>query len=356
MDKRSSLKEITNKSPHQPNAQIIKALDGGKFPFKSNLILGPYAGYLAGKEFLRCLDLVKNRCPYEYTLPTLDMTIKIQDDLMGVQSMIQRKEKSFKDELETLSENVIRSIYDIPAYISLKSCLDNKHNMDELDTEEEKSDFKLNPNRVEYINEQIQKRIILNALVHGSAMHVWKGMHYIVKKKIDKMDPMLFDLYDSYIAITSIQCWMFNLDVVLDSIRNDIFTFSGSGYWTQGYAKLDFEKPGIEAHGVNFPLLLHEMNKGAIDFLISKGIPSDVSEEELKYIYSKADKYEDEVFHYYLSPTLWSDLLDALDYDTQNLPEVISKLSLLNLKDLTDVLKSVISNTDKTKLSLHKII
>ena len=128
---------------------------------------------------------------------------------------------------------------------------------------------------------------------------------------------------------------------------------------TQGFNKLEFDEEGeaeckIRCVGVNFPVLLHEVTKGAMDYLICHGIPKDFSEDELKYYYAKADSYENEFWHYLLSPTVWTSLVDAAGVDTQELPLVIAKLTQLSYEELTDVLKACIDGPEEGALKLKK--
>ena len=332
--------------PHKMNAQIMKSLNEGNFPFASNSIIGTtFAPYLANKEFASCSELLKKRFPYEYGLTTIAMVEKLMEDRKGIQTMIQDREKNVKAKLETAAENITRSLFNIPSYVSLKASIDDKHEID-IDSDYSEFKFKASQERMEYLNHLAQKRIILNSLVHGSSLHTFKSAHFIIKKTIDKIDPQLFHLYNSFSALISFNLWMFNPNSFLADIESSDLL---------GMCKLDIENSSIQASGINFVTVLTECIKGAVDFLISKGLPNDVSADELKYIYSISDNHKDESWYYYLSPTVWSDLIDKLEIDTQKLPEVISKLSLLGYLQLSNILQSAINGTPsefKNKLSL----
>jgi len=73
-----------------------------------------------------------------------------------------------------------------------------------------------------------------------------------------------------------------------------------------------------------------------------------------KYYYAKADKYEDEIWHYLLSPSLWKDLLDAITVPTQNIPDIIAKLSLLEYEELVEIFDVLHNEKNKSNLILKK--
>lgn len=100
------------------------------------------------------------------------------------------------------------------------------------------------------------------------------------------------------------------------------------------------------------------MTKGAMDYLICHGIPGHYSEEQLEYYYAIADSYENEVWHYLMSPTIWIKLVEAADVETQDLPLVIARLTQLSYQELTDVLMACIDSKESghMKLKLEKIV
>jgi hypothetical protein len=95
-----------------------------------------------------------------------------------------------------------------------------------------------------------------------------------------------------------------------------------------------------------------------MDYLICRGIPKEYSEDELRYYYSKADNYQDEFWHYILSPTLWNDLLETADVLPENLPRVIMQLSKLSYQTLTELFRAMMDDkkTARIKLEVWKVI
>jgi hypothetical protein len=202
------------------------------------------------------------------------------------------------------------------------------------------------------MRDEIQKRIILNSLVHGGAMHIWKSAHYIIKDKIEQIDPTLMMLYDQYTSAISWMIWQLSPEQAMSGMEE--------GGLAQGFNQLEFDEPGepgcnITCNGINFPVLLHEIAKGALDYLICNGIPQEYTEDQLRYYYEKADDYQNEFWHYLLSPTIWNKLVEALEVESQGLPLVIARLTHLSYQELTDVFRACIDNKSSGKLKLKSL-
>ena len=359
MDIKEEFGTLTMGLKHKPHKSIIKRLDGGDFPLNTNTVLSHCYGYLGAKEFTRCHEMLQDKLPYEFSLTTADLQGKLQLTFMGIYNMIVAREKNHKNVLQDLAVDIVREMYAVPPHVDLKAFITDKNNMDLEPAEQDDQPPKLSPDRLAYLEEEIQKRIILNTLVQGSAMHVWKSSHYIVKEKIDNIDSQLIDLYDIFTTITGFQLWSLDINVLMQMLE-DGQEMAGivSGFTKQGYNQIKFDEPGkpqatVESHGVNFPVLLHEVTKGAIDYLICNGIPQDLSSDELDYYYARSDAYKYEPWHYYLSPTIWSDLLDVLDMDSQQIPKVIFKLSQLKYSVLSEIINCVIANPAQAKIKMQ---
>ncbi len=313
---------------YKPNKGIIKRMDSNMFSLDQNKVFNNKPEQLAFAEFSRCLSLFENRNP---GLSPSDGMLRIS----GVQQLIIKEEQAYKEQLQQLAISTIREIYQVPKYVDLKAFIQPRLN---LDTEQDHSPEPFLDLTLEQKNSmlsEIRKRECLNSLAHGSSMVVWTGVYHLVAKELDKINPSLKELYDYYTSTLGIGIWMMNPEAFQNTIEN------GSQI-TQGFNKLKFNKQKgfggeVEARGINFPVLLHEINKGVIDWLISAGIPQSYSADELRYYYSKADRYEHELYHYLLSPSLWTELLDAAQIENENIPKLISKLTKQSYQELVEL-------------------
>ncbi len=260
-------------------------------------------------------------------------------------SKITIAESNHKEELEKMAEETIREMYNVPAQIDIKPKIVDQFSLEyDFESQEEDKKIKIHPDRLEIIKKEANKRIILNSIVNGSSAMIWSSAYYIVKEKLDRISPRLTQDYDAYSSIVNCLLWMQEPTMNVDHLQS------------QGVSRVKFED-GLESEGVNFPVLLLETNKVVMDYLICKGIPKDFSEDELKLYYSLADDYGHEIWHNILSPVLYTDFLESIDTETENIPKIISRLSKLKYEKLKDIFIDVQENKEeaKNKLKLYNI-
>jgi hypothetical protein len=338
---------------HLPHNETIKRVDSKLFSLDGNRLYHYKPDVLAAEEYKRCLELFERRLPAEQSLPTHEAVVMTQLRMQPTSDSMFIREMKNQEVLQEIAVETVRSLFDIPEHIQLLPKLDSGLDLDTDQDDSPQPFLSLSEDRKKEMFEEIQKRVILNGLVHGSAMHIWKSAHYIIKDRIDQVDDFLMTLYDEYTAAVSWLLWQMDPDAFQRQV----------GGITMGFNQLEFEEEGepecnVHCHAVNFPVLLHELTKGAMDYLISRGIPQDYSEEELEYYYAKADDYENEIWHYLMSPTIWIKLVEAADVATQDLPAVIANLTQLSYQELTDVLRACIDSKEsgKSKLNQFKIV
>lgn len=323
----------------KPNPEIYKHIQNQNTTFSDIKSLSPHLISLADQEFSAVHDFLELK--EKHLIDSFDFESLIKRLHMMRTQIISREGKHQKD-LTKLAVSVISEIYDIPedqinwdVKFSLEGLIDPSFEEEELEIE---------PDRIPFVLKEIKKRKILNAFVHGSSMHIWKSCHHLVGDKLKKISPVLPILYDSYTSILGFCIWQ-NTPNGLEQ------GFNEGSLMTQGINRITFdeeETPNIEVEAVNFPSMLHEVNKGAMDLIICHGIPEDVTEGELKYIYSKADRYQDEFWHYLISPSLWSRLLKSLNTGTENIPEILMEISLLDLEQLETIMRALGEDSNRT--------
>lgn len=330
---------------HKPHRNIIKALDAKMFSLDANNVFSYKPEYLASKEFEASCNLVDRRLGSNTTAK--DISLK----LSGLFSFITKQESPHKEELKELAIQTIKDLYQVPDHVRLQAFIETNIDLDTDQDDSPKPFLNLSLDQKNQMRDEIQKRVILNGLVHGSSMYIWKSVYYIVRDKLVDLNPMLVQLYDEYTAGINFNFWTLNPAEIQEEIK------SGQQF-TQGFNEIKFDEPGKPAanvlcKGINFPVLLHELNKGVMDYLICRGIPQEYSEEELQYYYSKADAYENELWHYLLSPTLWNDLLEVASVSPEDLPRVIMNLTKLSYQTLTEIFRAMMDDKEKAKIKLE---
>ena len=336
---------------HRPHSDIVSRIDSKMFSLDGNDLYHYRPDILSGEEYKRCLELFERRLPSEHALQTPNSIVRLQMQMVMIDKAMFNKEMRHIEELKQIAVETIRSLFDIPEHVVILPEIGRNLSVNQED-QDDNPVLSLDPEQQRRMHQEIQKRVILNGLVHGAAMHIWKSAHYIIKEQIDSLDPMLMPLYDQYTTSVGWLIWQMSPDDAQAEIAG--------GASAQGFNRLEFEEEGepecnVHCHAINFPVLLHEVTKGAMDYLICHGIPQDFSEDELRYYYATADSYENEIWHYLLSPAVWSKLIEAADVDSQEIPLVIARLTQLNYQELTDVLKACIDGKDLGQVKLKSI-
>lgn len=177
----------------------------------------------------------------------------------------------------------------------------------------------------------------------------------MVEPELNAIDSGLKELYDYYTS---------NIGILLWQISPAAFSLmiEENKQITQGFNKLEFKRGEdevggkINAAGINFPVLIHEINKGIMDWLVSRALPKGYTEEELTYFMSKADAYENEPWHYLLSPSIWIGLLDTAQIESQDLPRLIMNLTQLSYKDLAELCILIQDKPEQAKQKIKRLI
>lgn len=261
-------------------------------------------------------------------------------------SKIEMIEHEIKSQLEKIAEDTIRELYEVPHQIKLLPKIVEQSEI-EYDIESQREDLKLEntilPDRLIKIQEEVNKRIILNSIVNGSSVMIWSHAYYISKEKLDELNSNLIQYYDIYSSVVGMLLWLsppvFNQETIE----------------SQGICQVDFEE-GNQSMGINFPVLLMETNKVVMDYLICRAIPKDFSEDELKLYYAMSDSYEQEFWHNLLSPVLYSDLLETLDVDSQSLPTIIAKLCEIKYEKLEEIFIAIQNDKTQAKLIFKNLL
>lgn len=319
----------------KPNLSIIKAFDTVDFPFLKNTFFNYNPSYLAAEEF--------NRCAEEYNSRTPNST---HEDLKYVIAMMIVKEDDLRDQLEELAKRVIREMYSIPPKISLDVKLKWIDSLDSFEIPEENT---IDESRKPYLRQEIEKRRILNSIVHGGSIHQWSTASYIVYDELNALNPDLIHLYDQYSALINYFNWQTPSGINGEVPTNMIQSSSSLNLsMIQGVssAKRTGNTGQISAQAISFPVALHELSKGALSYLINKSIPSYLPENELKYVLRKADRYEHEYWHYYMGPTLWRAILNTAQVESSELPKIIMRLSKMPYEELSQFCKDIVFSPD----------
>jgi hypothetical protein len=322
-----------------PDKKIVSLINENLHPFNRNEFFSKDAPLISSKEFLRCYNLHNRRCENKPSNPM---------EILKLMQVISTKEHPIKEELQNLAINLVRDMYNVPDEIDLKAMLELDNVVDgDCDSDV----YNISDERKEELQEFIEKRRILNSLVHGCAVYQWTDAYYIVQDELNELDETLIEDYNNVSAMVNYWNWLFYFGDMFDM---------GHMPMTQGINIPDVENKEIKASAINFPVLIHELSKGVIDYITQAGIPNfiedGVSTEEVSYILEEADKYSHEQWHYFFGPTLWKSLIEASDVGAEGLIPIIRKMSELKYDDLKDFCIDIVFYADTLgKKSVNKL-
>lgn len=319
-----------NPRPIKPLRFISYYIDAATNPLNTNPVIGYDPAQLALEEYHRTSDIFEDRIQKRFITDEQAAMI-----ISALYMEIVQLEEPIVEQLEELGTRAIRELYNIPDELEMEAEIAHGPCGGFLDD----STFpqpELSPERMQYIEEQIQKRILLNSLVHGSSKHAWKTLHYLIKDELDALEPRLFGLYNQLTALTSMLLWR----------QKDLESMTVEKTNVIGACKVEFNDDGamLTSRASCLPVLLCELNKSLFDYVICAGIPSDLSDEELMYYYSQADNYLLEPWMYFVGPSLWERLIIAARVTNPELPNFIARVSECTMDQLTILFQNLIDD------------
>jgi hypothetical protein len=312
-----------------PDREIVSKLNNNQHPFYNNDFFSQNPSALSANEFKRCVELYQRRCPNG-------------GDPMRAMMLMQEimlTEDPDKEALQEIAIDLVTEMYNVPNTIDLRGMLEQKS------ADEECGDSDDNDDDIDEISEErkvelqhfVEKRRILNSIVHGCAVHQWTSAYYIVQDRLNEVNPDLINKYNEVAALVNYWNWMFYFEPMFEA---------GQKPMLQGINKVNVKEKKIEAYGINFPVLIHELSKGVIDYITTAGVPNEaddgVTPEELKYIYSEADNYAHEQWHYFFGPTLWRAMLETADVGSNQLIPIIRKMSEMTYEELSEFCNNIV--------------
>ena len=308
----------------------MEAIKDRKYPYGASTILGPNGMQLAEIEYRRCLDFHEKFGGDNWNSSV--MALETQELLHRIHQL----EAPHLDALQDLAETVVREFLGAPEdVINIQGTIE-KDIMPNIIPERQ---VKVDQDK---LHEHVQKRVILNATIHGAAVHIWKSLHFLVEPAVNQINPELFKLYNRLIANSSILMWM--MPPLSKDQAKMAFEMSNL---TQGQNQVevpdDNEAPTVTAKATAFPTMIHELVKGILDTVILHGIDQELTEDELEYVYQQADAPEDEHWYYLLGPGIWQVFVDNFVDNPENIPQILQEMSVTSYPVIEEELNNIIN-------------
>lgn len=323
---------------------IRRAYETGTHPLAKHPIHGVYGKELAHDQFAN----IKG----QYQQSTGSERLNMQEMMMLMQRIMQR-EAQHKEQLEQLAKRIVAQVWKVdPSTFdaNLGSPGQSVEDYEQEQSQEEEDNSPLTADE----QKQVHKRITLNSFTHGAAIHQMTSLHHMVKDALDKIDPQLMPAYDKLARGTVYSSWFMSIEQIAQMAgqKGGDVRVVWPEEEQQSNQPPKQEGPKVEAEAILFPILVHELAKGCMEILTSHGLPQD--ERTLKKVYKHADRWDTEIFHFFVGPALWRKFLKVVD--RTQLPEVMAAMSRLEPDDLHSVVQSIVDNPAEAQERLAELV
>jgi len=318
---------------------------------------------IASKRFRDVVEKVKAATGLERIDP---MTFtSIQPMFIRAVSEVISIEREHKEELEKLAVELVVSELAVPEGDLQFDAKLEKPNMEGMSREPQKpkknQDFE-NPQeemeaaeRLEKFDLERQKRRFINSLIQGSSKKALY-LYYMVEERLNELDPRLLNLYSLVMSVNDLLYWVIpNLDQMM--------SMPGGGEESMGGREelnLETDPPTIIARGMMFPILVHELFKGVMDYVSAHGLPSDPDTAEA--VLGMEDTLPAEVWDLRLGPVIWEKFTEAypnelFDSDKRTIQNYLYfKIVSLEPEEFFNLTREMLSGTQKGKDMVKEIV
>ena len=320
---------------------------------------------IASQRFQDVVQKVKDATGVENIDPQTFMSL--QPMLMQAAQRILQIESQNKEVLENLAVELVVGEMGIPEgdlQFDAKLEKPNMSGMQQKPKEKKKKKELEFPNfemedeaakRLQKLDLEKQKRRFINSLIQGSAKKA-HYMYHLVNERLNDINPDLVGLYSIVMSVNDLMYW----------VMPDMEGMIGGGGAEQAMAgkeELDLETdpPTIKAKGLMFPILVHELYKGVMEYVSAHGLPSDP--DMAQEVIGMEDTLPAEVWDLRLGPVIWEKFLevypdDFFDADEQKRIKnyFYFKFVSLEAEQFLSLAKEILSGSQKGKDQVKKMI
>ncbi len=209
--------------------------------------------------------------------------------------------------------------------------------------------------RLQKLDLEKQKRRFINSLIQGSAKKA-HYMYHLVNEKLNDINPDLVGLYSIVMSVNDLLYW----------VMPDMEGMMGGGGAESAMAgkeELDLETdpPTIKATGLMFPILVHELYKGVMEYISAHGLPSDP--EMADEVIGMEDTLPAEVWDLRLGPIIWEKFLEVYPdnfFDMEEQKRIKNyfyfKFVSLEAEEFLKLAKEILSGSQKGKDQVKKMV
>jgi len=205
---------------------------------------------------------------------------------------------------------------------------------------------------MEKFDQETAKRRFINALIQGAS----KKGHYmfeLVADELTERDPNIVNQYGVLMSVNDLLYWI---------LPDGMLEQGMQGGSLAGKEEVDTETdpPTIKARAVFFPALVHELIKGVMEVMGTKGLPDDPRSAEM--VMGATDTLPAEIWDLRLGPVIWEKFRNAYpeklyDDDMRHIQNYLfSRFSSLDTEEFFKVSKEILKGSDLGKDIINKMV
>lgn len=305
--KASILIEDFRTSAHPSTVDFWQNIRGSEHPYGKHPLMAMYGYESADKSFMQSMEKLREVFPELRNMPPQQATQMAPQFAMQALQAMMRLERPHARQLEQLAVKAVSEAWNVPPEI-LRAMLTSNPQPDmqeEEDDSDEVQDVDLPQFDKETLRPQINKRITMNAMTQGAAVHNMATIHHIVKDDLDEIEPRLLQLYQRFASGSTHFYW------IIDFVNLTKLALKGAAVGWSGVQYDENDEPVVVAKAVNFPVLVQELVKGVMELLSHHGLEG-LSPGELDVVYGEADRLEDEPWLIQIGPQIWRTFLSIV--------------------------------------------
>lgn len=206
------------------------------------------------------------------------------------------------------------------------------------------------------VDGEVLRRKVANMITQGASVSYFDVFRLIGDQLQAKLGPNIENEYAILVTISNIMYW---------AMPEGVEKMAAQSGMTAGAEEIDQDEEGrivIKAQGLCFPILVHEIIKGAMEVVMSSIHPN----KQATKTALASDTLEGETFDIMIGPALWAKLRSIVSpQDQQYLLWVIQKIMKLPLTPdeksglklgFVGALKSILSSNNQSKVLVDKFL
>ena len=204
----------------------------------------------------------------------------------------------------------------------------------------------------EKFNDEVAKRRLLNAMIQGSA----KKGHYmfeLVNDRLEGMNNGIVRKYGILMSINDALYWLFPDEMLMSAGQ-------GGGFAGKEEVDTETDPPTVKARGVFFPVLVHELIKGTMEVLATRGLPDDPKSAEM--VMGKADTLPAEIWDVRFGPVIWQKFVQTypdrlFEEDKKHIQNyLISRFSALTTDEFFKLMRMILKGDQRANQIIERMV